>query len=332
MRTMLDERATAVPTPLTSADESPDWTQITHDVLCPLCEYNLRGIRDPRCPECGYPFSWPEVLDPTRRLHPYLYEHHPERSFRSFVSTAVHGLLPKRFWTSLNPVQPSRPARLTRYWLICLMWYLAAAFAWSAITGGLEQQRAIAQSSSYYSMLITQYRQQLADPDLTADQRSSYQAALQGALAQQPNPGLVSLTQYSAQELIPLLLVSTTLFVWPWATLLTLMIFRWSMRRARVNPTHVRRCCLYSFDGLWWIGVLLIFSSVVGQGLIMLMIPVGAWKLVRAYQYYLRFDRPFLTVLASQIIVMLAAAQFWLTFNLWGLNHSVGRLLRSISP
>jgi hypothetical protein len=29
---------------------------------------------------------------------------------------------------------------------------------------------------------------------------------------------------------------------------------------------------------------------------------------------------------------MLAAAQFWLTFNLWGLNHSVGRLLRSISP
>jgi hypothetical protein len=24
-----------------------------HDVLCPLCSYNLRGLTVPRCPECG---------------------------------------------------------------------------------------------------------------------------------------------------------------------------------------------------------------------------------------------------------------------------------------
>lgn len=25
----------------------------THDVLCPLCQYNLRGLDADRCPECG---------------------------------------------------------------------------------------------------------------------------------------------------------------------------------------------------------------------------------------------------------------------------------------
>ena len=28
----------------------------TTDVRCPRCEYNLRGSRTPRCPECGSPF------------------------------------------------------------------------------------------------------------------------------------------------------------------------------------------------------------------------------------------------------------------------------------
>ena len=45
---------------------------------CPLCEYNLRGLSEPRCPECGYRFEWAELRDPSRRLHPYLFEHHPE--------------------------------------------------------------------------------------------------------------------------------------------------------------------------------------------------------------------------------------------------------------
>src|SRR5688572_20590994 len=29
----------------------------THDVPCPRCHYNLRGAKDPRCPECGLRLS-----------------------------------------------------------------------------------------------------------------------------------------------------------------------------------------------------------------------------------------------------------------------------------
>ena len=62
--------------------EAPDWMQVEHAVLCPLCEYELRGLVDPRCPECGYRFNWPELLDPTLRRHEYLFEHHPRHKFR----------------------------------------------------------------------------------------------------------------------------------------------------------------------------------------------------------------------------------------------------------
>jgi hypothetical protein len=57
---------------------SPDWARQTDDVSCPMCEYNLRGLAEPRCPECGYRFAWKDLLDAKARAHAYLYEHHPE--------------------------------------------------------------------------------------------------------------------------------------------------------------------------------------------------------------------------------------------------------------
>ena len=84
----------------------PDWSAIHEDVLCPLCDYNLRTLVEPRCPECGYTFEWRDLLDPARRVHPYLFEHHPRRNAWSFVRTAVNGLSPLSFWSSLRPASP----------------------------------------------------------------------------------------------------------------------------------------------------------------------------------------------------------------------------------
>lgn len=36
---------------------SPDWATLHEDVRCPLCDYDLRGLTEPRCPECGYRFD-----------------------------------------------------------------------------------------------------------------------------------------------------------------------------------------------------------------------------------------------------------------------------------
>src|SRR5438067_674590 len=104
-----------------SIEHSQDATIDPPDVHCPLCDYNLRGLAEPRCPECGAKFDWDELRNPARRLHPYLFEHHPERNIRSLFRTLIGGLMPGRFWKTLLPVQPSRPRRLIAYWLLCLL-------------------------------------------------------------------------------------------------------------------------------------------------------------------------------------------------------------------
>ena len=95
-----------------------DWDSIKEEVHCPLCDYNLRGLIEPRCPECGFKFAWPDLLDPTKRRHPFIFEHHPERNLWSAWKTTTAMLRPRRFWSSLRPSQPSNAKRLFNYWLI----------------------------------------------------------------------------------------------------------------------------------------------------------------------------------------------------------------------
>src|ERR1700704_1708392 len=96
----------------------PDWTSQQAEISCPMCDYNLRGLTEPRCPECGYRFEWKDLLDAKLRPHPYLFEHHPERNFKSFWQTARGGLRPLSFWRELHPAMPSKPRRLITYWCL----------------------------------------------------------------------------------------------------------------------------------------------------------------------------------------------------------------------
>lgn len=40
---------------------SADWS-LPRDLACPVCRYNLRMLRNPRCPECGTEFRWQQLL------------------------------------------------------------------------------------------------------------------------------------------------------------------------------------------------------------------------------------------------------------------------------
>lgn len=103
--------AEAVPT-------APDWSAIPDQVTCPLCDYDLRGLAEPRCPECGYRFEWPDLLEADRRTHPYLFEDQQRRLVRAFFATLIGGLRPRRFWASLKPSHPPRLGRLIVYWAL----------------------------------------------------------------------------------------------------------------------------------------------------------------------------------------------------------------------
>jgi hypothetical protein len=47
---------------------------------------------------------------------------------------------------------------------------------------------------------------------------------------------------------------------WPPMVFVTLLLFRVSMRRARIRPAHVMRCVIYSYDAVWWLGLVVLLA------------------------------------------------------------------------
>src|ERR1700750_3417749 len=89
----------------------PDWSARSQEILCPLCDYNLRGLAEPRCPECGHRFEWIEILK-AEKLHPFLFEHHPEKNLKSLVRTCLASLRPWHFWKGVLPTHETNVRRL----------------------------------------------------------------------------------------------------------------------------------------------------------------------------------------------------------------------------
>lgn len=84
-------------------DGKPDWSGIGFEVLCSRCGYELRMLEEPRCPECGLEFSWPEVLQRTANRSPWLFEHQwRKRPVRSWLQTVRRSLWPRQFWSQVS--------------------------------------------------------------------------------------------------------------------------------------------------------------------------------------------------------------------------------------
>lgn len=73
------------------SEQQGDQPIFTIDILCQRCEYNLRGLTEPRCPECGSQF------DPDLLRKAYQCEHLPIAS----TSWVLWNMLrhPCRFWS-----------------------------------------------------------------------------------------------------------------------------------------------------------------------------------------------------------------------------------------
>lgn len=68
------------------------------ELLCPLCDYDLRGLPEPRCPECGHQFEWEELTDPARMKLRWLFEH--RRGLGGYLGTSLRLWRPWEFWGS----------------------------------------------------------------------------------------------------------------------------------------------------------------------------------------------------------------------------------------
>ena len=209
-----------------------DWNTISEEILCPLCDYNLRGLIEPRCPECGSRYEWDDLVDPKRRKHPYLFEHHPEMNWTSFWRTVRGGLRPIKFWRSLHPVQPSNRRRLVAYALIVGIGF----YVLLTIAGFAFSMRGNYQQNMYMFQFSTGDVSKLSILDMSLQRTlSMYPEILTG----------------------PHRLTTCSIIGWPILTLVTLMIFGESMRRAKVKTIHVARSVVYSADVLLWLGLVM---------------------------------------------------------------------------
>jgi hypothetical protein len=313
--------------PAPRAPDAPDWDAVSEDIRCPLCRYDLRGLAEPRCPECGYRFRWPELLDPNLRVHPYLFEHHPERNAWSFVRTMLGGLLPRRFWRAMQPAQRIHTRRLVVYWLIAA----ALGFVAVATEAGRSFYSAARENERERTRSVRAVNRQLRQPPGMYEDRELFRwevdeaGGAQGWVdAHQPpwfSPRFVG-SWYRRFPLRQSFSAPVLYAAWPWLTLATLMIFAASMRRAKVRPLQVTRCALYCCDaGVWLVPLTayalavsidaigaMPYSELLGQrGQSLLAAPVFAalttYRLTAAYALYLRFHWPLATVVASQLVV-----------------------------
>ncbi|MCK6458045.1 MAG: hypothetical protein L6Q92_16135 [Phycisphaerae bacterium] len=287
-------------------DLQPPRDGVPHDIACPLCTYNLRGLTEPRCPECGYRFEWAEVLQTWRRRHPFLFEHHPDRNLWSFWKTFRAGFKPRTFWRGVQPVQTVHIRRLIRYWLVVnlvflaiyiLNWFILVPLRWVQFQTWSDYAKGGA-----LSLLIVLLLEGVG-------------MALGGTRV----------------LLVP--------FLWPWLVVVGLSVFQQSMRRARVSSRHVIRSAIYGTDALlllWPLGIAFDWASFftlaylgrstwwtndnwrVPTCCVAVLLCVAAAKLTHAYRHYMRMDHPRLTILAAHVVAVLLLLnilllQCWLT-------------------
>lgn len=320
------------PTPPTAtADHPPDWSTLSDHVPCPLCDYNLRGLVDPRCPECGFSFTWPVLLETRRTVHPYLFEHHPERNLRSLLRTLVAGILPRRFWHTLTPAHAVRPRRLVLYWIL-----VVALVSLTVILPLANLARA------YYLSAANTRAAQIVLIDNPANawvkpyyirQYGSTQAFLDTNF---PAPDVLTSLARAWPESRKDVFFWACFVAWPLVTTAVLLIYRRSTRQASIRPAQILRCAIYSADAgvllVVFIAASLAYTMWVLQtrvnylpflyGLFHLLyrfpallwiglLPLLTYRLTIAYAHYLRFRTAWLAVPLAQVVVLLIYCQLY---------------------
>jgi len=226
----------------------------TDDLLCPLCEYNLRGLIDPRCPECGHRFEWDALRLTATERHPYLFEHNPR--LRAMLVTWAKSLAPRRFWQKLRTTHKPAPRRLMFYWITLTL--ISIALCFTPIAAPIV--RSVIQVHRAREAWIATVNQNATPAQIAALKRQfgsiedSAKTLIPYRLQLTSNLFSWSMRQGFWWSFIAAVEV---LLLWPVLTFAMLMIYRGVLRQAQIRKIHVWRIAVYSAAPLIFVGPLL---------------------------------------------------------------------------
>ncbi len=121
-------------------DGQPDWETITFEVNCSRCDYDLRLLPLPRCPECGLQFEWREVIDRAAHWSKFLFEHNwRKQPIRSYLTTIWKSLRPFRFWKQVSIHDDIRPGPLWFLFLASVFWFVLTLQVLSLAAWGIME-------------------------------------------------------------------------------------------------------------------------------------------------------------------------------------------------
>jgi hypothetical protein len=299
------------------------------ELLCPLCEYNLRGLSEPRCPECGHRFDWDALRESVTTKHLYLFEQN--RGKKAFFRTWSNSLWPRRFWGELRTTHDPNQDRLMKYGAIQTLCAIALLFmpvCAMLVQGILRIQAARAAwvvrvnsgaPPAFISQMLARYGSIQNAAAATFPYRDLFRDFLPYAPA----------SPYSPVRCVGISMIEIIL-LWPALTYLTLMFYREVLRHAKIRRVHVLRVAIYSAAPLVFVGPLMSIvwlindtswpaffdffgwlptSAVLIELLLMAML---SYRVVAACRLYLRLPLLNIGAVLTQMLVWLALIRLYM--------------------
>lgn len=311
MLRIVTEGAASTSTP----GEAPDWSTISREIVCPLCDYNLRGLVEAWCPECGYRTTWAELVDPDIADHPWFFETCRKQKIRAMVKTLIVSQRPLRFWSIIKPTRVPRPRRIAMYWLCVAAMVVVPFIGMLAYSIGRQYYVIYGERLEWVSLpnalplphwseTNPAYPWRFGGPPMYPSFYAAYQEADRAMGWRETGANTTSL------------FILGGFLLWPWCTLMGLQIFRRTMRMRRINSPHVMRCAIYSADAV--------------PILALLVIPIVRWRCTSVERWahpWMLYGRIFEPVILAALCscAMVLTARLCIAYRRYlGFPHAVG--------
>lgn len=210
-------------------NEPPTAEQTAEPLHCPLCDYNLHGLPEPRCPECGYSFDWDELRIAIREKKSWFFEHAQRRLVGTWITTLGAACVPWWFWRELSAGSALRAKRLVG-WLVPLVFLVLLATAGRVMLVAYLLTDAGTTNVSYdkwAGRIWTGWSVPKANFDLSI-WFNGITAVLQDGVRSGVYAG-------------PLMCLATVPLTWA-----ALNVFATTLRRTGVRQLHIWRCAIYT--------------------------------------------------------------------------------------